>query len=347
MKKYWLHRITGGENASAFSYPLLFKHNILSIGWSVLSNDKFVKDSISKGEDAINDALEAKDWGKPRGRWSLWRFIHEMKKGDVVLVPTYGGLFSVFEISSDKVYSNESIDKSLLVDDYGNGIINSKDGFIHTHDNETVDIGFYREVSPIETDIPRNGYADQALTSRMKIRQTNADITDICDSVINAIAAFRQNKPINIKERIMEKSAPEILNLIKQLADDTKFEELVGHYLKSIGADDIITPSKNGSATDKGDADKIAVFENIKTIIMVQIKKHEGITDQWAIQQIKTFRENLHYDDDYSTQMWIISTCDDYSEEAKKEAESVGVRLINGIEFCKMILNTGLKGLDL
>lgn len=34
MKKYWLHRITGGDYALEFSHPLLFKHNYLTIGWS-------------------------------------------------------------------------------------------------------------------------------------------------------------------------------------------------------------------------------------------------------------------------------------------------------------------------
>ena len=41
-REYWLHRITGGPNATKLSHPLLFKHNILSTGWSELSYDEFV-----------------------------------------------------------------------------------------------------------------------------------------------------------------------------------------------------------------------------------------------------------------------------------------------------------------
>lgn len=115
MNQYWLHRITGGENAATYAYNLLFKHNILSIGWSDFSNDSFINNVSANGIDAIDHAMDKYGYGRPRGRWSLYRFIHEMKEGDVVVVPTYGGLFGIFEITSNKVYSNETIDKSLLL----------------------------------------------------------------------------------------------------------------------------------------------------------------------------------------------------------------------------------------
>jgi hypothetical protein len=79
---------------------------------------------------------------------------------------------------------------------------------------------------------------------------------------------------------------------------------------------------------------------------MVQVKKHEGVTDEWAIQQIKAYMTN-HIYDDYHTQMWVISTCEHYSQKAMNEAGEAGVRLISGIEFASMILNAGLEGLKL
>lgn len=76
---------------------------------------------------------------------------------------------------------------------------------------------------------------------------------------------------------------------------------------------------------------------------MVLVKKHEGVTDEWAIQQIKAYMTN-HIYDDYHIQMWVISTCEHYSQKAMNEA---GVRLISGIEFASMILNAGLEGLNI
>ena len=129
------------------------------------------------------------------------------------------------------------------------------------------------------------------------------------------------------------------------LKDMDKFEELVGWYLESLGAK-IDTPLKNESPTESGDADKVGYFDSIKTEIIVQVKKHEGTTDDWAVQQIKAFKANHNYGD-YHTQMWVISSCQDFSARAKIEAETEDVRLINGIEFAKMILAAGLEGLNL
>ena len=342
--KYWLHRITGGDNALAFAHTLLFKHFYLSIGWSDFSSDIFVNDVKERGDSAIGEALQKEGWGLPRNRWNLWRFIKGMSKGDIVVVPTWS-VFSLFEIADDEVLSNESIDVGLFKDWNGHYASLHDDGYFYNAENKCIDLGFYRKMMPIHLNIPREKYADQDLYSRMKIRQTNADISDLAESIEYAREAFEQKKPINLKEQIVEETAPKLLSLIKKLTNNTKFENLVEWYLKSIGAR-VDTPSKNESPTEDGDADKVAFFENIKTAIMVQVKKHEGTTDDWAIQQIKAYKANHNYGD-YHTQMWVISSCQDFSARAKIEAEAEGVRLINGWEFAKMILNAGLEGLNL
>ena len=81
---------------------------------------------------------------------------------------------------------------------------------------------------------------------------------------------------------------------------------------------------------------------------MVQVKKHKenSETDDWAVQQIRAFKTNHNYGD-YFTQMWVISSSNKYCEEAISMAEAEGVRLINGIEFAKMILDAGLEGMSL
>lgn len=267
-----------------------------------------------------------------------------MSKGDIVVVPTWG-VFSLFEIADDEVLSNESIDIGFFKDWNGHYASWHDDGYIYNVNDKCIDLGFYRKVKPVLLNIPREGYADQGLYSRMKIRQTNADISDLAESVEYAREAFKQKKPINLKEQMLEETAPKLFSLIENFTNDTKFENLVEWYLKSLGAR-VDTPSKNESPTEDGDADKVAYFENIKTAIMVQVKKHEGTTDDWAVQQIKAFKANHNYGD-YHTQMWVISSCQDFSARAKIEAENEGVRLINGMEFAKMILNAGLEGLNL
>ena len=327
-----------------FAHPLLFTHNYLSIGWSDFSEDAFVLDVKNKGENAINEAMQNAGWGLPRNRWNLWRFIKGMTKGDIVVVPTWGD-FSLFEIADDEVLSNESMDAAIYQDWNGNKASRNENGYFQNEAGNIIDLGFYRKVKPVLLHIPREGYTDQELYSRMKIRQTNADISDLKESIGYAQKAFEDKKPINLKEQIVEETAPKLLALIEKFTNDLKFEDLVGWYLESLGAR-VETPSKNESCTEDGDADKVGYFENIKTAIMVQVKKHEGMTDDWAVQQIKAFKANHNYSD-YYTQMWVISSCEEYSEKALNEAEAVGVRLINGIEFARMILDAGLEGLTL
>ena len=81
---------------------------------------------------------------------------------------------------------------------------------------------------------------------------------------------------------------------------------------------------------------------------MVQVKKHndETTTHINAVRQIITYKENNTFDG-YSTIMWVISTCKQYSDEAKKLAEEKEVRLISGREFTQLILERGLSGMDI
>ena len=342
--KYWLHRITGGDHALPFAHPLLFTHHYLSIGWSDFSSDAFVRQVLTEGESAIEIATQSEGWGFPKNRWNLWRFIHEMKKGDIILVPT-SQEFSLFEIEDDVILTNESIDFSVFKDWNGKKAIRQEDGYYYNENDQPIDLGFYRRVKPILYNIPRAGFADQKLISRMKIRQTNAEISDLRESIENARKAYEERKPINLKEKIIEETVPKLLSLIENLTSADSFENLVEWHLKSLGARTEI-PSKNAPDKGEGDADIIGYFDNIKTAIMVQVKKHTGITDEWAIQQIKAYKTNHTYDD-YHTQMWVISSCEHYNLTAMNEADEASVRLITGVDFAKMILDAGLEGLSL
>ncbi len=341
--KYWLHRISGGENAIAFSYPLLFKNNLLSIGWSCFSREDFLNDVQQRGMIAIEEKYKQKGWELSRNRHCLGRFLFEMEKGDRVVVPTWKS-FSVFEIISDKIYCNETIDKKLYFDSNGNPATYSNSCFYK--DGKAIDLGFYREVRLIsKKEMAREDYADQALYSRMKVRQTNVNIEDLSSSVEKAINNSLVNKTINIKE-IKEDFSQKLLVKIREMLKDNSFETLVEGYLKSIGGE-VMTPSKNESGSEYGDADKVAFFEKLKTVVMVQIKKHVGKTGDGAVQQITEFELNHNFGDEYFTQLWVVSTCDEFTPEAKSNASEKGVRLIDGREFCNMILESGLSCLNL
>ena len=335
---YFLHRIKGGDNAWPLAKALLNK-GYLSIGWSDFSCKEYLEEIINR-PDGIDKVFQKEYRFLPKNRWNLWRFICEMKPGDVILVPS-PYTFSLYTIVDDTIFTNDTIDKALLIDDECNHYIPDEKHYLYNQNNVFTDIGFYRKVLPVQggLDIPRWEYADAALTSRMKIRQTNARIDDLKESIDLALTQWKKQKPIQLQAILKENLAPQVLEAFHTIVSADKLELLVKQYMEAIGANLVETPSKNESPTEQGDADCVAHFDAIKVDILIQMKKHSGETDAWAIEQIKAFRANHDYGDN-QVLLWIISTCDRYSDEALKEAGK-GVRLITGKEFSEMILDAG------
>jgi len=334
---YWLHRVSHHEEVA---YPLLEK-GYLSIGWSDFSTPDFIKKSREENGGTYFDETFQKEWGLPlpRNRYNLWRFIVEMEKGDWVVVPSWG-TFSIFEIEDDSVLSISELCNRFKINDWsGNPIENTTQ----------VDLGFFRKVKPIATDVSRYEYLDAALTARMKIRQTNADITDLKDSIEEALTAYKEKKPLNIYSQIVEKTSRQILDTIQSKLNPDKFERLVEWYFKRIGATAVI-PSKNESGKE-GDADVVATFEFIKTIIYTQVKFHSRgtETDSWAIEQIndyKSQKDRDEIDNGYSKIAWVISSGDRFSDEAKDLAKTANIQLFDGKTFATMLLEAGIANLN-
>lgn len=341
-RNYWLHRIS---HESGLSNVLLEKRNELSIGFSDFSDNKSLTRILSNPDEI--DAVMQEEWGGlSKSRFSLRRFLCEMKQGDYVLVPT-PYTFSIYEIVGDKPFSNESLDTNRLCDVWENPVLLEKDGYLYSQgvEKKCIDLGFYWKVKPIEINIPRSEYADQALISRMKARQTTLNINDLENNILEAIQLFEKKSPINLHNLAIEQAAGTLLDLIREKIDADKFEELVRKYMIRIGADDTTIPAKNNS--EEGDADVIAYFESIKTAILIQVKKHTGNTDSWAVDQITAYRKNNTSLIDYTKVLWIISTCDDFTKDTKDKAQSTNVHLINGRMFAEMLLDAGLKGMNI
>lgn len=341
-RNYWLHRITGGNNGAILSYPLLKEHSIISTGWSDFSTNQFVEETKQKGITHIENCMKNK-WSissLPKNRWSLYNFICKFQKGDIVVVPMWGGKFSICQITNDEVLTNESIP----AEHYTHlGISRHEDGYLYKDDEKKcIDLGFYRNVKILHKEISRADYADQKLFSRMKIMQTNANIFNIHKNVDDAIRRADNEAPICIYKELLDASLSVVKRTITDYTQHLKYEKLVEKYLWAIGANDVQKPPTNESKREKGDADRVAYFEDLKVAVMVQVKKHHEKTDDWSVEQIIRYNEN-HQNDDYNVQLWVISNANDFEEDAKQKAFVNNVRLINGNDFARMILEVGLK----
>ena len=337
---YWLHRISHHAN---LAHPLLFNHNLLTIGFSDFSSQQFI-DDVLKPEHYLErlgvvDEYVASYWGRPqnyRTRFNIWRFIEGFREGDMVLIPTQGK-FSVFKlIGKPEPIGNLKIDN---LEDWHKQPVEINN--LAKINGEELDIGFYWQVEPVEMWIERNEYADAALTARMKIRTTTNWLEGFDESIQRAITAKRFNQPINLYASLLEKSVPIILDNIKKDLDPDKLERLVQWYFNRIGATKTQIPAKN-EREKEGDVDVVAIFEPLKTIYYVQVKFHNGVTGNWATHQVVQYRNKKKgdeilndLDDGYNKISWVISTADKFDETSEKLAIENRVQLINGEEFLK------------
>ena len=320
--KYWLHRIS---HEGECSRRLLLESGKLTIGFSDLSTQDFLdKANSARSVDDLNSDVKGVYKQLLRSRHSLWRFLKEMHVGDLVIVP-HPGTYSVYAIKGEP---------RLL-------------------ENVGFDLGFYRDVEIYEIgnkeakNISRYDYADRALTARMKVRNTNVEISDLSTNIEDALDAYGHGKPMTLRSRTAA-LAEELLGLIYSQLSPRKFESLLQWYLQRIGASVDIPAKTHGQ---DGDADITASFDSLRLTIHVQAKLHDPntTTDNWPVQQIKDYvegKEKKHDDNDVHAS-WVVSTCKEFTDTCTNEAREHGVVLINGIQFAHMLLDAGLESLDI
>jgi Holliday junction resolvase-like predicted endonuclease len=316
----------------------------LSIGFWDYADEEFLNKSINGDGEYFESEFRKLEGRLPKRRWSLWYFLTAMDKGDWVIVPG-DGVFSIYEILDKNAILPSHIEFNNLKD--WNGLpVKQENGFFYDNDNNNIDIGFLRRVEPVCLNIPRSAYADNSLTKRLKTQWTTSDVNDLEESIKASIKRYNEKKPINIKFSILESSVDTWLKIIYSDLDDKKFEELVRCYFLQIGSTDAYIPSRN-EQNKKGDVDVIATFEQLHTIINVQVKLHEVETDEWAIEQIKEYaKSKANSDDGYLRQYWVISSAENYSESAVRLAKENNVLLIDGREFAKMLILSGIQKLE-
>ncbi len=332
---YWLHRIS---HLAEVSYPLLEK-GYLSIGYVDYANPEIVDKVIQNDKYYFDNEFQRIYGALPRNRYSLWNFL-SFKKGDIVIVPSWG-TFYVCEITDEKPALMSAAYTSDLKT-WNNKTIQLNGDLFIDENGKTYDLGFTRKIKILHRSISREKFADAALTARMKMRQTNACINDLKQSVENSIQNYQQNKPIHLHSILQEHTCNLILETLKKELNPDKFEKTIKIYFETIGANSVKIPSKN-EREKEGDADIVANFENLKLIIYVQAKFQSGTIGDWATQQISDYKENKdRLDDGYSRMAWVITTANNFNEEAQNKAKEENIQLINGIEFSKMLLNAGI-----
>lgn len=340
--RYWLHRISHEWDVSSY----LLSKGYLTIGWAKMASSG-ITDRVMKNSDRdeFEKIMSEYDCGTSRSRFSLFNFCLFQKR-DIVLVPLYAGEFSLYRITERPVpvYEISGL-KELLDDSDCDVFFDSKSRVIRRKKGDTVDIGFAVPVAPLKENLLRREYADNKLSARMKMRQTNGSLMDFSKQISDILCA---EAPINLYANIMEQLAEKMLEVIKNQLTDDKFEKLIKWYFGKIGGTRVYIDSKNKSGKKDGaDADIIAEFDVLRVVFFIQAKLHKGTTSQWAVEQIMMYKSQFDgYFDEYTCIPWVISTADKFSDEALKIAHDNKVRLVNGLEFARMLIDAGITDIN-
>lgn len=333
--RYWLHRIS---HEWSVSYALL-NLGYLSIGWSKFTNSGILDIVREDGIKGFNLFMD-KNQEASRSRWNLWHFA-QYDVGDKIVVPLYDKEFTVVEVE-ERPKPISSLNGLTFSDTLKAHILVSDSGVYRVDKEEPCDLGFVVPIKSL-TRIPRI-FANADLVSRMKIRQTNADITDIKQSIEDAILA---QAPVSIHDALIEATVANVQSVISRHITPDNLELIVKWYMKKMGADSVWIPAKNERNKENGaDADVVAEFSDLRVIYYIQVKKHSGETSSWAIKQISEYKQQRQDDsNDYTYIPWVISTAD-FSNDAIEMAKANGVRLIGGTDLISMLLNCGINDID-
>ena len=339
-RHYWLHK----ENYEGdVAMPLLEKGYLCS-GWLFIAKEFDDLCAWNEIETRI-----AKEFGYfPRNRFCLNRFLYEMKQGDWVVVPRPGVEFSMYEIMDDKVYPFKDIPNEDILATKTN-VERQDDGFWKRKGSgQDLDLGFFRRIKKVLDWSSKKDYIGARLTSRLKYQMANIGLDDLREDVEKAYDSARAQRKINVRDEILD-SAPVLLKSMKEALEPGKFEQLVGWYFKKMGATEVDIPSKNMSGkTDVEDVDVTAYFSQLGVCFHVQVKLHDDVSNEHAVEQVSKAKETGHYEkvDSDVDIYWALTSANKFSEKAKETAMADNIRLVTGPEFMAMLLDVGIGDID-
>lgn len=248
----------------------------------------------------------------------MWRFIREMNKEDLVVVP-YKSEFYVAEVKGDATYDSNKIDLGTA---------------------------YRRPVMWLNNKKPiRRDSAKSALISRMKTQGTCARATDLLDEIKACLQIASSGQTPTFKTDLQSSLIQATLKeLHSGRMDSFGFERLIQTVLIGLGAQDVrIVPR----AQDKG-ADIMATFRvagAFSQVIAVQAKHWQPeppVGKEVVEQLIKGIEAE-------SANLGIVITSGTISNEATIIAEKyydengIKIELVDGEQFAKIIIENGIR----
>ena len=294
----------------------------LIIGWAKAEGLLDPKLEWKEFREIIHEEYYAADHHRRRAGQAgghMWRFIRDMKKGDLVVVP-HGSEFYVGEVACDAFYDESKVDE---------------------------DSAYRRLVKWLngKRPIPRK-FAKSALVSRMKTRGTSADATDLVkeieDYLTRAASGAAPSFETDLQSRLIEVTLDELRS---GRMDGSRFERLLVAVMRRLGAVDTkIVPRSEDQGIDIYATFLVAgAFRQIVDIQAKHFQPEPPVGADVVRQLICGIEE-----DPERITLGMVITSGDFNPEAAAEAEcyeedkGIPIELVDGEQFAGLIVEHGL-----
>ena len=263
---------------------------------------------------------EQKYYGSGNAAGHMWRFIREMKEGDLVVAP-HGDGFFVGQITGEAIY-----DKARVADDRA----------------------YRRPVTWLNPETPiLRRFARAALQSRMKTYGTCANATDLINEITEVLRiAERGDTPTFAGDLRTELVQVTLKEIRKGRIENYGFEHLVKSILEGLGAHDVqIVPRSK----DQG-GDILARFRLAGTFeitLAVQAKHHFDPNTPTGIYAVEQLAQGMQAE---NAHLGLVVTAGTLSPESFKRAEKfftedhLQIELVDGEQLASLIVDHGLTG---
>lgn len=250
----------------------------------------------------------------------MWRFLREMKVGDLVVVP-YGANFYVAEVRQEPRFLPDKVEEDTA---FRRSVIWLNDG----------------------QPIPRS-FAKSALSLRMKVQGTSADATDVLDEILEALEAAKSGDHPTFARDLHSKLIAAALHEIRHgRMEDYGFERLVALVLDRLGAHSTEIVSRR---KDIG-VDVVATFRLAGVFpqpIAVQVKHYQPDPPIGREVVDKLVHGMTNGEDDFTYGLVVTSGAfGPCAFEAVAEYESerkLTIKLVDGEDFAKLVVETGVS----
>ena len=254
---------------------------------------------------------------------NMWRFIHGMEKGDLVVVP-HGSEFYVAEVADYRAFYNES-----KVDE---------------------DSAYRRRVNWLnkKRPIPRK-FAKSALVSRMKAWQTCVNARDLVKDIENCLEEAKSGTEPSFEKDLQSRLRKATLDELRSgRMESYGFEQLIATVLRKLGA--VVEPKIVSRKNEDKGIDIYATFlvaGTFRQCVGVQAKHFQPeppVGADVVLQLIRGIEQGPE-----RVTLGMVITSGDFSHEAVEKANryqedtGIPIELVDGEQFAGLIVEHGLE----